>query len=181
MQRSIIIAAATVLLAVAAALPQRSIAAQPYLIDQRGHRFTLTDLERGPVVVTFVSAHCTDVCPLVNAMTAQAVRRVVQAGLRARFLTVTLDPQHDTLADLRRIAVKFHADPREWIVAGGSVENVERFMQAFGVSAHESTTYVDAHSTFFYIVGTDDRLRTTLMPSFDISDRILAALRRNGA
>src|SRR5665213_4122344 len=113
-------AAAIGLLVIAAALlPGRGAAEEPpRLVDQLGRQFTLPDLERVPLVVTFVSAHCTDVCPIVNAMTADAVQRVKRARLHARFLTITLDPERDSLADLRALAHRFGADPKRWIVAG---------------------------------------------------------------
>ena len=44
----------------------------PKLVDQTGHAFTLGSLRGSPVALTFVSAHCTDACPLINAQFARA-------------------------------------------------------------------------------------------------------------
>jgi protein SCO1/2 len=171
-------AAAIVLLAIAAAaLPKPGRAAQPVLVDQRGRHFTLRDLRRTPLVVTFVSAHCTQVCPIVNALTADAVRRAGLAGLNVRFLTITLDPEHDSLADMRTIARRFDAEPNEWIVAGGSVTDVHAIMRWFGVVAERGVDAVEAHAALFYIVGTDDRIRNTLLVSGDVDRRIVVAVR----
>lgn len=173
-------AVAIVLLAIATALSQRPVAAaatQPQLVDQRGQHFTLHDLRGEPVVVTFVSAHCTDICPLVNAMTADAVRRAESAHLRVRFLTVTLDPIHDSDASMRAIAQRFDADPREWLVARGSVDDVYAIMRAFGVVARQGQHFVEAHSTVFYILGPDGYTERTLLVSRDVSQSIIAAIR----
>ena len=71
---------------------------EPNLVDQQGRRFTLTSLIGAPFAVTFVAARCTDACPLIDAQFAMAAQRLQRAKVRARLVTLTLDPQHDTPA-----------------------------------------------------------------------------------
>ena len=104
------------------------------LIDQRGHRFTLASLRGTPIALTFVSAHCHDTCPLVNADVAQAAIKA-RANFRAiRFLTLSLDPERDSPTDMRHIAEQFSADPRVWIVA-----SVGRFAASDGCASIATT------------------------------------------
>jgi protein SCO1 len=160
-------AGAAVLLAaiVALATPARS-AQTPQLIDQNGHAFTLGSLVGKPLIVTFIAAHCTDACPLINAQFQQADQLFVQRHLDVRLLTVTLDPEHDPPAVMRDLARRFNADPRRWVVAGGSNKNVHAVMRMFGVQAERGRKgYADVHTTFVYMFDKHGKLRKTILAS----------------
>lgn len=151
---------------------------QPSLVDQRGHKFTLDSLRGEPLVITFVSAHCTDACPLINGQFADAASRIERAHLKARLLTITLDPQHDSPRTMRELAGRFNADPRYWLLAGGSVRDVFALMHEFGVySAEGKSGYRDAHTTFVYVMDGKGQLSQTMLASSALSDAIVDAVR----
>jgi protein SCO1/2 len=151
---------------------------EPQLIDQNGHAFMLAQLRGTPLVVTFVAAHCTQVCPLVNAQTAIAVSLAHEQRLRVRFLTITLDPEHDPPATMRALAHKFGAQAPQWIVASGRVSEVRAVMRAFDVLAlHGRSGYADEHTTFVYLVAADGRVRRALLTSTDLADREISTLK----
>ena len=160
---------------VLAALAQ---SAPPQLVDQTGHAFTLGSLLGRPTVVTFVSAHCTDACPLVNAQFALAARTIARRRIVATLLTVTLDPQRDSAADMRKMAREFAADPRYWKIADGSVENVRRVMERFGVVAVRAESgYREAHSTFVYVLDGKGAQVETMLASSGLAGDIVNAVR----
>ncbi len=160
------------LAAKAAAIPR-----QPALIDQRGRSFTIASLRGEPLVVTFISAHCTDACPLIDGQFADAARRIERAHLKARLLTITLDPEHDSPRTMRELAGRFDADPRYWLLAGGSVGNVDDVMREFGVLSVEGKRgYRDEHTTFVYVMNRDGGLAKTMLASSALSDSIVDAL-----
>jgi protein SCO1 len=151
---------------------------QPPLIDQRGRSFTLSSLRGKPLAVTFVSAHCTDACPLINAQFADAARRIEGAHLSARLLTITLDPQNDTPLAMRELAQRFQANPRYWLLAGGTISNVETIMRDFGVlSVKGRDGYRDEHTTFVYLLDGDGALVQTMLASSALSDAIVESVR----
>jgi protein SCO1 len=157
---------------------KRAIKAQPRLVDQRGHAFTLASLRGEPLAVTFISAHCTDACPLINAQFSDAARRIAQAHMKAKLVTITLDPEHDSLATMRELAKRFDADPRYWLVAGGSTPNVEALMRSFGVLSVEGKRgYRDEHTTYVYILNRAGSLAQTMLASSALSDAVVDALR----
>jgi protein SCO1/2 len=164
--------------------PSRTIAAtaspaeRRQLIDQRGRRFTLASLRGEPLVITFVSAHCTDACPLINGQFAQAARRLKHGRIAARLLTITLDPEHDSPQTMRELALRFDADPRYWLLAGGSVRNVDEIMRRFNVISVEGERgYRDSHTTFVYIINSSGALEQTLLASTALDDDVIDALR----
>lgn len=129
------------------------------------------------MIVTFVSAHCTDACPLINAQFAAAAQRIQHDRLAARLLTITLDPEHDSPQTMRELARRFDADPRHWLVAGGSRSEVHAVMRAFGVISIEGKHGSDDHhTTFIYAIGPNGELAQTLLASSATQDEILDGL-----
>jgi protein SCO1 len=150
---------------------------QPRLVDQRGRSFTLASLTGSPLAVTFIAAHCTDACPLINAQFADAARRIERAHLRARLLTITLDPEHDSVLTMRDLAARFEANPRYWMLASGSVREVHAIMRAFGAVSEEGRHgYRDEHTTFVYLFNSGGELVQTMLASSALSDAIIQAV-----
>lgn len=170
---------AAIALALAAlTLPASALERPPQLVDQSGRVFSLPSLSGTPVVVTFVAAHCTDACPLVNAQFAQAARRFAAEHRHVRLLTITLDPENDPPRVMSALARTFSADPRTWIVAGGSVSDVHRVMRMFGVTAQRGRKgYADVHSTFVYFVDARGTLRATMLASTGLGTQVVAEVR----
>ena len=148
-------------------------AVQPRLVDQNGRRFTLAQLRGAPLAITFVAAHCTDACPLINAQFSDAARRIARGRLAARLLTITLDPQRDTPRTMRELSRRFEADPRYWLLASGRPADVRAIMRAFGVVSERE----DQHTTFVYVFDSSGNLAKTLLASSALSDDIVDAVR----
>lgn len=162
-----------ILAAIALALPAQA-ARLPQLVDQNGHAFTFQTLRGTPLVVTFIAAHCTQACPIVNAQFAQAAQRFARAHVRVRLLTITLDPEHDSLRDMHEIAQRFGADPRTWILASGRKADVHSIMSAFGVTAQRGRKgYADVHTTFVYFIDARGNLRKTILASTALGEQIV--------
>lgn len=151
---------------------------QVVLIDQTGRPFTFAALRGEPLIVTFVAAHCTDACPLVNAQFSQAAQDFDRRRIRVRLLTITLDPEHDPPAVMRDLARRFDADPRRWIVASGSVPDVHAVMTAFGVIAqHGAKGYADVHTTFVYVFDKHGVLRRQILASTSLGTQLAGEVR----
>jgi cytochrome oxidase Cu insertion factor (SCO1/SenC/PrrC family) len=161
----------------ATALQSRPVR-EPRLIDQRGRAFTLASLRGAPLIVTFVSAHCTDACPLINAQFSQIANVAKHARFAGRLLTITLDPEHDSVRTMRQLAQRFDADPARWLVAGGSLRDVHDVMRAFRVISVEGKRgYRDEHTTFVYIFNSAGELAQTMLASSVLRDDVVAGLR----
>lgn len=151
---------------------------ESHLIDQRGRAFTLSSLHGQPLVTTFVAAHCTDACPLINAQFSQIAAIAKQERLAGRLLTITLDPEHDSVQTMRALARRFDADPAHWLVAGGSIPNVHDVMRAFHViSIQGKHGYRDEHTTFVYVFNASGGLVQTMLASTVLRDDVVAGLR----
>jgi protein SCO1 len=161
--------------------PPAAAVSQPHLVDQQRRRFTLASLRGRPLAVTFIAAHCTDACPLINAQFSAAAKEAAHEHLAARLLTITLDPEHDTPATMRDLAKRFDADPRYWLLAAGPTGDVHRIMRTFGVISVEGRRgYHDRHTTFVYLFNSDGKLVQTMLASTALNDVLLDAFRDRG-
>ncbi|MBV8637944.1 MAG: SCO family protein [Candidatus Eremiobacteraeota bacterium] len=144
-----------------------------HLVDQRGSQFAFENLRGAPIVLSFISAHCTDTCPLIDAQIARTVHRLGSSPLAVRFLTVTLDPERDSAADMHRIAHEFEAHSPRWIVASGHTADVHALMRRYGVEiSRDSHGYATAHTSFIYILNPQLRVRRTLLASGDLAEQL---------
>jgi protein SCO1/2 len=161
----------------ATAPPSKGDALIPSLVDQNGRSFTLASLHGEPAIVTFVSAHCTDACPLINAQFAAAARVLKRRGSPAHLVTITLDPEHDPPSLMRAMARQFGADARTWLVASGTPPNVNAVAREFGVVAIAGKSgYREEHTTFVYELDASGTLVKTTMASSDLADTMVDAL-----
>jgi protein SCO1 len=106
------------------------------LIDENGKPFDLASLKGKVVLVSFVYTTCTGVCP----GTTQAIARIQDTlkgaklwGKSVEFVSITLDPRHDTPEVLRRYARLFGADPAAWRFLTGSPAQVQSVINDWGM------------------------------------------------
>ncbi|GIV55519.1 MAG: electron transporter SenC [Candidatus Kapaibacterium sp.] len=106
--------------------------------DGRTYNFP-TDLRGKVVVVSFIYTHCPDICRMTIGRMLEVWERV-GSDTGIVFATVTLDPARDTLGALRDYAAVWGIPSGQWLLLTGTIANVERVHEAFGVVARKSYT-----------------------------------------
>lgn len=150
------------------------------LYDQTKKSFTLDALRGTPVVLTFVSAHCVDACPLINAQFEAMQSQMRKTHLAVRLVTLTLDPEHDRWTDMKKIAVTFGADSHYWIVGSGTSSQMHALMHRFNVVAQRGARgYDDLHTTYVYLIDRRGHLVKTMLASTNLPADLFAELQRN--
>jgi len=100
---------------------------------------SLRDLRGKVVAVTFIYASCTDTCPLLTAkMAALQAKLGPEFGSRVFFASVTVDPERDTPAVLRRYALAHGANPGGWAFLTGSPAEIRDVERRYGVYARKN-------------------------------------------
>jgi protein SCO1/2 len=104
------------------------------LTAQDGRKVALADLRGKVVAVTFVYTACTDICPLLTQKMARIRDELGAAfGARVAFVSITLDPEHDTPAVLKNYAEAWGAKPTAWVFLTGSAAAVRGVTRRYGV------------------------------------------------
>ena len=87
------------------------------LTERAGTRVTRDDLVGIVWVADFIYTECTETCPTQSLQLAR-LQREFAAEPRLRLVSITVDPEHDTPAVLRRYAERYGATDRWWFVTG---------------------------------------------------------------
>ena len=120
--------------AVGESLPKIGPAPEFALTNQDGKRLALKDLRGKAVAITFIFASCTDTCPLLTAKMAGIENRLGPAfGPRAFFLSITVDPERDTPAVLKRYAEAYRANTAGWAFLTGSPAEIREVARRYGI------------------------------------------------
>jgi len=69
-------------------------------------------------IANFIFTNCTATCPIQTATLAR-LQAQFASQQAIRFVSVTIDPEHDTPEVLRRYAERFGADPNRWLFLTG--------------------------------------------------------------
>ena len=128
-----------------------------------GQPLNLTRYHGRVVLLAFGYSSCTAVCPVTLHTFALAVRKLGPAAAAVQVVYVTVDPEHDTPAVLKKFLANF--DPT-FVGGTGTSAQLEQVRKDYGVSAKKipyEKTYVYDHSSFTYLLDRNGRIRA-LMP-----------------
>ena len=134
---------------------EREAKAREYFTDTRlkTHsdktvRFYSDALKDKVVLINFVFTQCGDACPLITAKLVHAKKELGDLfGQEVRFVSISIDPQHDRPQDLAKFAKKFDAVHPEWLFLTGEPANVEAVVKKLGAWTDD----VESHSTAIII------------------------------
>jgi len=103
------------------------------LVDQHGQKVSLPVLLNTgdkPVMLNFIFTSCTAICPMMTAIFAKVQTQLGDDAARVRMVSVSIDPEHDTPAELDAYAERFNAGT-QWLFLTGSLDNSIAVQKAF--------------------------------------------------
>jgi protein SCO1 len=104
------------------------------LTTQDGRRLALNELRGKVVVVTFIYASCADACPLLTAKMAGLQDDLERDfGSKVFFLSITVDPEHDTPEVLTRYARAHSANLSGWAFLTGTPDEIRAVARQYGI------------------------------------------------
>jgi protein SCO1/2 len=96
------------------------------LTDQGGNSFGSAGLTGTVWVAAFMFTRCPTVCPKITKQMRE-LQVIAQArGLKIRFVSFSVDPEHDTPSALKAYGERFGADFKSWSFLTGDYEVVKR-------------------------------------------------------
>jgi protein SCO1/2 len=119
---------------------------------------------RGKVVlIAFGYSSCLAVCPTTLATFAEARRRLGPAAANVQVIYVTVDPERDNVAQLKKYLGTFDST---FIGGTGTPDQLAVVRKSYGITAEKvpaGDTYSYSHSSFTYLIDRAGRIRA-LMP-----------------
>lgn len=163
------------------------------LVTQDGRPFTNADLLGKVTIVDFVFTNCPFICPMLTEKMHALATRLAQTPVR--FLSISVDPKHDTPEAMRAYAIKNFVDLNRWTFAAGTPELTraiihDGFRFELKEDGQSRITLKDGgemanvvHPPWFALVGPDGRVIGIYLPTVqqdldDLADRASELARR---
>jgi len=153
------------------------------LIDQSDKRRALAEWRGSATLLTFIYKSCPlpNFCPLLDSHFArlqQAILADAALKSKAKLISVTFDPEHDTPAVLAAHAAKLNANPDVWTFVTGDRGTLDRLAARFGVGVirSDSDPFI-THNLRTILLGPDGRIAQIYSGSEWNTATVLADLR----
>lgn len=95
--------------------------------NQFGKKVSFDDLRGKIIVLDFFFTRCPTICPQL----AKAMKRLQNSFANndsiVQFVSVTVDPMHDSVAQLRKWAEKYSVNPDSWWLLTGNRDSIYHF------------------------------------------------------
>lgn len=141
------------------------------LKDQFGKTIELSQLQGQPVVMTFLYAHCPDVCPLM-AEKLHAVQ--VQLGKdisKVTMLAVSIDPKGDTRSAVLEFS-QAHKLNSYWHYLIGTKDELSPVWDAYSVYAQPVSSATSMHTQGVYMLDKQGRERIFFNEDFTVAQMV---------
>lgn len=131
------------------------------LRDHRGRAFELASAKGRVVAVNFIYTRCPlpEVCPRLAANFARLQKRF--AGQKVMLLSITLDPQYDTVPVLAEYAKTWRADGQTWHLLTGELNSVATVAARFGMVYWPEQGLL-THTSMTGVIDQQGRLRAII-------------------
>ncbi|MBA3808163.1 MAG: SCO family protein [Solirubrobacterales bacterium] len=141
------------------------------LRNDRGERVTLAQYRGRAVLVTFLYAHCPDVCPLIAANLRVALKLLGPRAAKAQLIAVSVDPRGDTARSVRHFLGAHELLGRMQYLIGSGGE-LSRTWKAWSVGSTRDVGQPElvAHSALVYGISASGRLTDVYPSSFEPSE-----------
>lgn len=140
-------------------LPVIGPAAPFALTAQDGKTVRLKDFLGKVVAVTFIYTACPDICPLLTQKMVDVQNALGKDfGSRIAFISITLDPGHDTVAVLKDYAQFWGAKPG-WSFLTGSPDVIHQITRRYGVYAKKQKDGSIDHTELTSVIDPEGRVR----------------------
>ena len=130
------------------------------LTSQDGTPVALADLRGKVVAVTFIYTECPDICPMLTQKMVQVQDELgTDFGKKVAFVSISLDPEHDTPEVLKDYAQFWGAKPEGWSFLTGSLDAVRDVTRRYGVFLSKKEDGSVEHSQLTTLVDADGKIR----------------------
>lgn len=132
-----------------------------HFTNQLGQHVSLDDLKGKILVVDFFFTHCPSLCPRLAMSMKKLQNSFPNNDSIVQFLSISIDPEHDSVTQLRSWAKRFNVDPDSWWLATGNRDSIYNFalteLKASVADSNIDTAFI--HSDKFFLIDKDRVVR----------------------
>jgi protein SCO1/2 len=128
------------------------------LTDQNGRTVSNRDLRGHVWICDFIFIHCAGPCPLMSQDVVGMEKTITDPSVR--FVSFTVDPEHDTPAALKQYAEGFGGDESRWSLLTGTHEQMFAVADAMHMTAKAATAADPVmHDVHFLLIDAQGKVR----------------------
>ena len=147
------------------------------LLDQDGRPLALESLRGSAVLLDFVFTRCPGPCPILTAAHVALQRRLPpELAPRVHFVSITIDPDHDTPERMRTYAEERGADLATWSFLSGDPERVASVLRAYHVGTRPQPDGTIDHVLVTFLIDSQGRLTHRYLGLQDHATQLLSDL-----
>lgn len=94
--------------------------------DQDAKPFTDRELRGQTAILNFMFTSCPDICPILTTKIAGLRTNLLDQRAQLRFVSISVDPEKDSPAELKAFARQHGADYPDWRFATGPIAELRR-------------------------------------------------------
>ncbi|HYC39765.1 MAG TPA: SCO family protein [Chitinophagaceae bacterium] len=139
------------------------------MVNQAGDTVSLRDLPGKTIVVDFFFTHCPTICPTMTRnmkRLQQSVTNASRGGDRTNrfvhFVSFTIDPERDSVAQLKKWADRFQVNPEQWWLLTGDKKEIYRLAieeMKIGVEDGQGVDTNFFHTDHFVLIDSNRHVR----------------------
>ena len=147
------------------------------LFNQHGQKISLSDFDSSILLVNIFFTSCPQVCPEMNKQ-LQSVAEKFQNEPQVKFLTVSIDPETDSIPEIAKYAEAFKADFYKRTFATGSKSEIYDWAINDVLLATEQRGADFIHDDRVVIIDKDHRIRGILPTRAETNSERIELIRR---
>lgn len=129
--------------------------------DQDGKTITQKDFDNAVYVSDFFFTTCHSICPKMSTQ-MQRIAEKFKGNAEVKFLSHTVDPETDSVEQLKRYAIQHKADPNQWMFVTGdkkALYDIARtgYLLDAGIGDGGPDDFI--HTQNFALIDKDKRIR----------------------
>jgi protein SCO1 len=129
--------------------------------NQLGDRGSLYDFRGKIIVIDFFFTRCPAQCPQMTRAMKRLQNSFKQNDTIVQFLSISVDPEHDSAKQLKKFADKFNVDPGSWWLASGNKKETYDFafneLKASVADVNIDTAFI--HTDYFFLLDKEKIVR----------------------
>jgi cytochrome oxidase Cu insertion factor (SCO1/SenC/PrrC family) len=152
------------------------------LLDQHGQKVSLASLKGKPVLFDFIYTSCPGPCLLLTARMKQVANALGPIlGKQVRFVSISVDPEHDQPPQLLTYANDQAADLDGWLFLTGTPKQIDDVMARFDLTREREADMSPDHALEFFLVAPNGREMLQYLGDKATAERIAADMERAAA
>ena len=129
--------------------------------NQFGKSVSFADLKGKIIVLDFFFTRCPSICPRLALAMKKLQNSFTNNDSIVQFMSISVDPVHDSVPELRKWAEKYQVDPDSWWVLTGNRDSIYHFaineMKANIADVTVDTSFV--HTENFFLLDKERIVR----------------------